>query len=812
MNEYNTAEAKIFDTPLETVMKDSMMPYSEHVIMERALPRVEDGLKPVQRRILFAMKEMGITSDKPFVKSAKIVGDCLGKYHPHGDSSVYDAMVRLAQDFSMSAPLVSGHGNFGSIDGDSAAAMRYTEARLAPLAMEMLKDLDKDTVDWSLNYDDTLKEPDTLPSKFPNLLVNGANGIAVGLATNIPPHNITEVIAGVMAYIENPKLSLDEMMEYIKAPDFPTGAEIITGEGLRQAYETGKGKIILRAKMHLEDGEYGKTNIVITELPYQVSKAALLSAILNLRNTKKGILMGITNIVDESDRTGMRAIITIAKNGDVDGIIKLLFKSTQLESSFNINMVAIADGKPKQLGLMEIIRYYVEYQRNIILRRSQFEYNQAKERAHILSGLVIALHNIDEVIAIIKQSQSTNDAKLALRNQFDLSEKQAQAILDMRLAKLAKLEVKKIEEELAELEKLMAKLMIIIKSKAKQMKVVEEELLAVQKAFKTERRSEINGKSTALEQYKIVRETEPVIERKGVLTLDVNGKLKLVSTRSFSMGTKDGAVDTANILTQALALKSKINYYAFTDKGNMARLDLDKLPLLSYKDTGVDLLKVEENADKDEKCVKLIALNEEDTEKEVFIFTKNGYVKRSKFNELILKKSYGDVMALKDDEVAGVQIAEDETNIFFGTKLGLCLNAKTDDIPLQGRKAGGVKGIKLNDGDEIVYIEQISDEGEIIVITDCGYAKRVFAWEIEPSVRYRKGVKIAELGKNNGKEVKFYGYVKYPYDIALSLGNCLENEIVVNSEDIMIMSRSHKGKQIIPKEATVKSAAKIAEI
>lgn len=810
MSEYNSNEAKIIDTPLEVVMKDSMMPYSEHVILERALPRVEDGLKPVQRRILFAMNEMGITPEKPYVKSAKIVGDCLGKYHPHGDTSVYDAMVRLAQDFSMSATLVSGHGNFGSMDGDSAAAMRYTEARLAPLAMQMLKDIDKDTVDWSLNYDDTLKEPNTLPSRFPNLLVNGANGIAVGLATNIPPHNISEVINGVMAYIDNPNITLDEMMEYIKAPDFPTGAEIITGDGLRQAYETGKGKIILRAKMHLEEGEYGKTNIVITELPYQVSKATLLSNILNLRNTKKGPLMAISNIVDESDRNGMRAIITVSKNGDVNEIMKMLLKYTQLESAFNINMVAIADGKPKQLGLMEIIKYYVEYQRSIILRRSQFEYNQAKERAHILQGLVIALHNIDEVIAIIKRSRTTQDAKTELRNRFELSDKQAQAILDMRLAKLAKLEVQKIEEELASLEKLMAKLTTIIKSKAKQMKVVQEEINEIGKAFKTERRSEINGKPTALTQFKLEVEKEPVVDIKGVFTLDNLGRIKLVSPRSYSAGSKDkSGVEKEGMIIEALMLSPKETYYCFTNLGNMARIELDKMPLLPYKEKGVELLAVEENASKDEKVVKVLAVKEEDQEKEIYIFTKNGYVKKSKFSELMLKKSYGDVITLKDDEVIGVEFVEEESTIFFGTKEGLCLNAETTDIPLQGRKAGGVKGIKINDGDSLLYVTQLGDGGEVIVITDKGYAKRVFTWGIEPSARYRKGVKIADV--KSGDEIKFYGYVTYPYDIFLELKNGIEKSIIVNSNDIMILPRNNKGKLVVSKGVEVVSAEKMAE-
>ena len=602
-------------------------------------------------------------------------------------------------------------------------------------------------------------------------------------------------------------------MKYITAPDFPTGGNLILGDGLRQAYETGKGTITMVAKMHKEEAEYGKTNIVITERPYQVSKSALLTNILDLRNTKKGDLLGITNIVDESDRNGMRAIITVGKNSNPDKIIQILLKSTKLKSNFNINMVAIADGKPKQLGLLEIISYYVEYQRNIILRRSQYDYDQAKERAHILEGLVIALHNIDEVIKIIKTSNTTADAKANLRNRFELSDKQAQAILDMRLAKLAKLEVTKIEEELKELQKLMAKLLKIIKSKKLQMDVVASELTELGKAYKTARRSSIQDKKGGefeVDKFKLQEEKEPVVERKGVFILDTNGKIKLIPTRSFSMGQKEKNLEKDNFIKDALTLNNESNYYAITNLGNMARIDLDKMPLLSYKDEGVDLLKVEGDANPKEKVVRVLAVKEADLEKEIYIFSTEGLVKRSKFSDLVLKKSYGDIMTLKDkEEIFDVQFVEDETTIFFGTKDGMCLNIEVSDIPVQGRKAGGVKCIKLNEGDKIIEINQISDEGEMIVITDEGFAKRVFAWELEPSQRYRKGLKIIDLGKKNGNEVKFYGYVKYPYDLVLDLDGYLEKNFVVNSDNIMILARTNKGKQIIPKNATVLGVRKL---
>ena len=485
-------QGNVFITPIEDVMPQSMLPYAEFVILDRALPRVEDGLKPVQRRILYTMMEMGLTPDKPHKKSARIVGDCMGKYHPHGDSSVYDAMVRMAQDFNMRMTLVNGHGNFGSVDGDPAAAMRYTEARLEPLALELLKDIDKETVPFSFNFDDSLLEPDILPGRFPNLLVNGANGIAVGLATNIPTHNLGEVIDGVCAYIDNPRISLKEMMKIIPGPDFSTGGFVI-GNELEQAYETGKGRITLRAKYSVETGTGGKKNIVITELPYQTNKAELLRKIMLLKEAKKDVLSDITDIVDESDRTGMRAVISCKKEADVDAILAVLLKYTDLECTFGINMVAIAGGKPQQLGLLDIIRYYVNYQRLVVLRRAKFELKEAQARKHILEGLIVGVHNIDEVVRIIKNAESTADARQKLMSKFSLSERQAQAILDLRLARLAKLEVYKLEQELEELKKKIAHLQKVIGDKNMQMSIVKQEILEIKKKYPCPRKTVIKG-------------------------------------------------------------------------------------------------------------------------------------------------------------------------------------------------------------------------------------------------------------------------------------------------------------------------------
>ncbi|MCH5154961.1 MAG: DNA topoisomerase 4 subunit A, partial [Clostridiales bacterium] len=480
---------KVILQTMEDVMRDSMIPYSESVILDRALPRVEDGLKPVQRRILYTMHQLGITPDKPYRKSARIVGDCLGKLHPHGDSSIYQAMVRMAQPFNMGATLVDGHGNFGSVDGDGAAAMRYTEARLTPLALELLRDIDKNTVKWSWNFDDTIMEPDILPGRFPNLLVNGATGIAVGLATNIPPHNLMEAIDGVIAYIDNSRITLKDMMKIIKGPDFPTGGVVIPTD-LTQAYETGKGKVAIRAKIHIEN-DNDKKIIVIDEIPYGVNKAQLLETIIKVREDKKGVLSGITDVVDESDRVGMRAVIKIKRDSNPKDIINALFKYTNLSVNFSFNMVAIADGKPQLMGLLDIIAYYVNYQREVVLRRTKYELDAAKKREHILEGLVIAVRNIDEVIKIIKASANTTAAKEALRKRFELSEIQAQAILDMRLARLTHLEIFKLEKELEDVRSEIARLESIIASKKLQMELVKSELLSIRKQYKENRKTQI---------------------------------------------------------------------------------------------------------------------------------------------------------------------------------------------------------------------------------------------------------------------------------------------------------------------------------
>ncbi len=787
-------EKGIILSSLDEVLKNSMIPYAENVILDRALPRVEDGLKPVQRRILYAMYEMGLTHDKPHKKCAKIVGEVLGKYHPHGDSSVYGALVHLAQDFNMRMPLVNGHGNFGTIDGDSAAAYRYTEARLEALSLELLRDIEKNTVEFSLNFDDTQEEPDTLPGRYPNLLVNGTTGIAVGLATNIPPHNLVEVINGTIAYIDNPKISLKEMMKYIKAPDFPTGGYIIAGEELEEAYRTGKGKIKIKARVNIEKDTGEKQNLVISELPYQVNKANLLKKIADMKEERKDLLGGIADVVDESDRNGMRAVIKLKKDTDAKAILSYLYKNTDLETSFGINMVAIANGKPCQLGLLDIISYYVNYQRDIILRRSKFDLERAKERAHILEGLIVAVKNIDEVIKIIKGAENTADARAKLRTRFSISEIQANAILDLRLARLTKLEVYKLEEELAGLKKLIAELSVIIGSKAKQMEVVKNELVAVKKKFGEDRRSNIiiGGKEVEIES--VEKELKQIDDFMVGFTF---GKaFKKMTLKNFNASDKT-AKDNSNpddFIKIKIKARTDQTLYAFTNLGNCCKIDMEIAPECRYRDKGYKFTDVCKEAGRNEFPVAFFASDQDKLpEGNLLFFTKDGLIKKTEWKEYGLIKPYYQAIKLKDgDELVAVEQDASDTTIAFVTEKGLALNALKDDIPLQGRVAGGVKGINLNKGDSIVFVSQVDEEGEFVIVTESGFYKRVLTVEIEPMARYRKGVKIVELGKDG--KVVYAGWVKEPFDIAVvdTFGVLFS----LNTEELSIEGRTTKGKTL----------------
>ncbi len=787
-------ENGIIYNSLDDVLKNSMIAYAEDVILDRALPRVEDGLKPVQRRILYAMYEMGLTADKPHKKCAKIVGDCLGRYHPHGDTSVYGALVHLAQDFNMRMPLINGHGNFGTVDGDSPAAYRYTEARLENIALELLRDIDKDTVNFSLNFDDSLTEPDTLPGRFPNLLVNGASGIAVGLATNIPPHNLGEVINGTVAYIDNPKISLKEMMKFIPAPDFPTGGYIMADGELEEAYKTGRGKIKIRARVNIEKDTGDKQNLVITELPYQVNKAELLKKISEMRDERRDKLGDIADVVDESDRNGMRAVIKLRKEANAAAILKYLYKTTALETSYGINMVAIAGGKPCQMGLLSIIGYYVDYQRDVVLRRCKFELERAKERAHILEGLIIAVKNIDEVVRIIKTADDTADARAKLRARFSLSEVQANAILDLRLARLTKLEVEKLQAELEMLKKRIAELTEIIASKAKQMEVVKKELLDIKRRYKDERRSSIMRGGEEVDSEDLEEPSKPV---ENMVIAFTEGKMfKKMTERSFEAGerTVKENSNTADFLRIAVRAKSNQTVIAFTNLGNCCKFSLESVSECRFREKGSKFSEVAADVRKNEYPVAMFAVDADKLpEGNLLFFTKNGLIKKTEWQEYNLVKSYYQAIKLKEnDELISVEQDRAETTIGYVTAGGMVLNAVKDDIPVQGRVAGGVRGINLGSGDKIVFVSQIDDEGEFIIVTDTGFYKRVLSSEIKPVGRYGKGIKICELGSVN--KIVYADMVKDPFDFAVA--DNFGVVFKVNTEDISIESRTTKGKTL----------------
>ena len=783
---------------MEEVMHESMIPYSECVILDRALPRVEDGLKPVQRRILFDMMELGLTPDKPYKKCARVVGDCLGKYHPHGDSSVYQALVRLAQPFNMGATFVDGQGNFGDVDGNGAAAMRYTECRLTPLAVEMMKGMGSpqdEIVPWNSNFDDQLKEPALLPGRFPNLLVNGASGIAIGFATNIPTHNLAETIDAAIKYIDNPKITLRELMKTIKGPDFPTGGYIIGGDGLVSAYETGKGKITIRAKIHIEPGEYEKTNVVIDELPYQVNRAQLLENISKLREEKKGILLGISDITDESDRHGTRCVIKIKKDCNYKPILDMLFKTTSLSESYSINMVAIADGKPQTLGLIQILDYYVTYQREFIVKRTKCELDAAKKREHILEGLVIAVNNIDEVVKVIKNSKSTAEARDNLRRKFNLSERQAEAILDLRLARLTHLEVYKLEQELKDLRERIARLTAILGSKKLQMEVVKDEMNEIKKAFKIPRRSIIVDSQ---DDYKISSSVKQEMSEDCVALYSVTGRFKRMTEKSFARaGKRFGDSSVRNEICSSIAsVKSGGLLYAFGSDGNSYKIDPESLPEGHWRDGGTALKSVIPSAGADVKILFMKGIGENMPSGKLLFYTRGGLVKKSEWKEMDVAKSSFQAVKLKDDDcVIGIEEEQPERTLLIVTRDGICLNADMSDIPTQGRIAAGVKAIQLNDGDQCIAAMQVSDDGEVVLISDKSNAKRVPVGQLEPMPRYRKGFKIFDLKASSGTKLIFASYVTVPYTLVLDVEDDYLSQF--DTEDIAIQNRTTAGKPLV---------------
>ncbi|MBQ6123219.1 MAG: DNA topoisomerase 4 subunit A, partial [Clostridia bacterium] len=732
---------EIIQRNMEDVMHESMMPYSEHVILERALPRVEDGLKPVQRRILFTMHELGNTPDKPHRKCARIVGDCLGKYHPHGDSSVYDALARMAQPFVMRTMLVDGHGNFGSIDGDSPAAMRYTEARMTEAAMAMLRDIEKDTVGFHLNFDDTQKEPDLLPARFPNLLVNGANGIAVGLATSIPPHNLGEAIDATIAQIDRPKITTAELMQIMPAPDFPTGGVLARDGELVQAYETGRGKLKVRAKVHIEDGTAGRKLIVVDEVPYQVNKAAMLEKVLKVSEEKKGIFSGIYDIRDESDRMGMRAVVEVKKDADPEKILNALYKYTDFQTTFGVNMVAIAEGKPRQMGIKQMIAYYINHQKDVVTRRTKYDLQQAEARAHILEGLIIAVDNLDEVIRLIRGSKTPKEARDKLMARFDLSQIQAQAILDMRLQRLTNLEVLSLRKEYEDLLKLIANLKAILGSEKKLMGVIKKELNEVRAKFADPRRTQLVDSFEEI----VIEEEKPVADET-VVVLTQAGFVKRMAPKVFDKAVANG--EFADPPCQSIRTMTDAKLLFFTDVGNAYILAAEKIAeAMKAKDRGLPLGGVLAGLETDESLVALIEAG--DWSGELMFVTRKGLTKRTALEEYNVRKSKFAALNLKNgDRLMSVLRPGGFEGVLLLTRQGMAIHYATEEVSVIGRTAAGVKAVTLSTGDEVAFAFVHNSEGEIVMISDMGYMKRCLLIDFDRQARGGKGVKAFNFLKN----------------------------------------------------------------
>ena len=730
-------------------MKKSYIDYAMSVIVGRALPDVRDGLKPVHRRILYAMSELGLTPDKPHRKSARIVGDVLGKYHPHGDTAVYDAMVRLAQNFSTRYQLVDGHGNFGSIDGDRAAAMRYTEARLTNISMEMIRDIQKETVDFIPNFDETMKEPEVMPSKFPNLLVNGSSGIAVGMATSIPPHNLREVIDGVIALIDNPYIEMDEILKIIKGPDFPTGASILGTEDIKKAYKSGRGRVKVRAKVVIEEIQHGRQQIVIREIPYQVNKSRLIEKIADLVRDKK--IEGISDLRDESDRTGMRIVIELRRGTNANVVLNKLYKHSQMEETFSIIMIALVKGQPRTLNLKEMLSHYLDHQKEIIIRRTRFDLNRAEAKAHILEGLKIALDNLDAVIKLIRASKTDQMAKDGLMENFKLSEKQAQAILDMRLRRLTGLEREKIEEEYIETIKYIEKLRAILASEELILNIVKEELTELKDKYGDERRTEIK---LNFEEINI----EDMIEEENVaITLTHFGYIKRLPADTYKSQRRGGkgiaALTTReDDFVEKLIITSTHDYLLFfTNKGRTYKLNVFEIPEARRQARGtaiVNLLQLEPN----ETIATTIAVSRDWGPQYLVMATKKGIVKKTDLSQFENTRRSG-LIAInirEDDELIGVRLADKGKEIIMITAKAMSIRFKESDVRSMGRTAMGVKGINLLDGDEVVAMQIAEDDKELLVVSQNGFGKRTDLKQYRVQGRGGRGVKTFNISKKSG--------------------------------------------------------------
>ncbi len=787
--------SEIIQTPLEDVLHRSMMPYAEHVILERAIPRVEDGLKPVQRRVLYTMQELGMTPDKPHRKCARIVGDCLGKYHPHGDSSVYEALVRLAQPFSMRGMLVDGHGNFGSIDGDSAAAMRYTEARMAPLATEMLRDIAKDTVPFRLNFDDTLKEPDLLPARYPNLLVNGASGIAVGLATNIPPHNLREVIEAVKLVIDKPGATPEEIMQVMPAPDFPTGGVLLDTEEIKAAYQTGRGRLTLRAKVHVEPGRAGRHLLCITEVPYQVNKAQLLERVLKVSEEKKAALGVIYDIRDESDRSGLRAVIELKKEADPEQVLGYLYKYTDLQVTFGVNMVAIAGGKPMLLSIDQAISYYIEHQKTVLTRRTTYDLEQAKARAHILEGLIRAVDSLDEIIALIRASKNGKEAKQKLVARFAFSEVQAQAILDLRLQRLTGLEILTLREENEAIIRKVKELEAILGSERRLMSLLKKELQEIADKYGDERRTQIIHEAEAVAAAPIDETPEA---EEAVVFFTRGGQLRRMHPRSYDK--LELPQDEKEMALYTFRCMSDHTLFFFTNIGNCYTLPVSRLEEANRpKDRGLLLSGVLSGLEDEESCVALycVAPGDLGAMPDFLFYTREGQVKRTAAAEYDVRRAKFQAVGLKDDELVCVSQAVAEDDQFCLSRKGMIIRFAVGDVPAQGRVSRGVRAIRLMPGDALAWAGHINNADQLILFSERGYAKRVPGAMADAQNRGGKGVHAFSFNKSGSNGSYIAGFAKLAEPRGFSVLQAQGDITPFFSDDITNQTLPERGKPYV---------------
>ena len=793
-----TLNDKIVPVDIEDEMRGSYIDYSMSVIVARALPDVRDGLKPVHRRVLYGMQDLGLASNRPYKKSARIVGEVLGKYHPHGDSAVYDTMVRMAQDFSMRYPLVDGQGNFGSIDGDSPAAMRYTEARLSRLAEELLRDLEKNTVDFVPNFDDTLKEPSVLPAMVPNLLVNGTSGIAVGMATNIPPHNLTEVIDGCIAFISDPAVTNEKLMKHVKAPDFPTGGIIYGYDGVKEAYTKGRGRIVVRAKANIETGKGDRQSIIVTEIPYQVNKASLIERVAELINDKK--LDDISDIRDESDRDGLRVVIDLKRDANAQVILNNLYKHTQMETTFGVIMLALVDGRPQVLTLREMIEKFVTHRNDVVVRRAKYELEEAEKRAHILEGYIIALDNIDAIIKLIKASKDTETAKTGLMKKFKLSEIQAKAILDMRLQRLTGLERKKIEDEYKETIKLIQKLKAILVSKQLQLQMIKEELQDIRKKYGDERRTEIVYKA---EEFSI---EDMIAEEQVVITISHGGFIKRFPVSGYRRQTRGGRGSTGattkeDDFIEHMFVASTHDYMTlFTDTGQCYWLKVFEIPEGGRASRGKAIVNLIAK-DPSESIASFVSVKNFADPLFVMMVTQHGLIKKVELSEFSNPRRSG-IMAIslgKGDRLIDARLTDGSQDIVIGTREGMAIRFHEQEVRPMGRSAAGVRAIKLDKGDRVIGAVALRRAGTtVLVATELGYGKRSETDEYRVSHRSGKGIITVKTTDKTGKMVAIREVVEKEDVVVVTSGGIVIRQ---HASEIRVAGRNTQGVRLIKLDA-----------